>query len=355
MPIDHLPNEIVNSIFLTLPDISSVLALASTSHYFHGVYHGSQRLAILTAAADAEYGPIDDILQICTYNASQPAHIHRSVPMSDALIKQVLKIGRTAAQWEEVYPFKKWKNDYANRRLITPTERFKFRRAMYRLWLFTRAFHTRAYPRTSRNVPQTMQDRAALLHNWSTAQLAEMLDVHTILRDVISNNICPSNGKIRQKFAKRYPESNHQLLFNIHLNYPPPSASWCATDGWFDRSLISSAKYHQIHSARLQPSRYHEPGAEGWGDDINHYYIVEDMLKLDPRQLLFLRDKCPLKTHVELWLRGNLEGGTEWFVNNGESFCETVWHVVKQRGGEVDAFKAAVEEGEMGVAVTEEE
>lgn len=114
-------------------------------------------------------------------------------------------------------------------------------------------------------------------------------------------------------------------------------------------SIITSAKY--THT-RLQPSRWHEPGMEGWGDDINHYYVVEDMLKLDPQQLLFLRDRCTLKVQVEGFIKTRVEGGEGgWFANNGETFCETLWAVLKQRGVEVDAFKGAVEDGEMGVAV----
>ncbi|KAI7222975.1 hypothetical protein KC333_g806 [Hortaea werneckii] len=357
MFFDILPNEIVTHVFHSLSDISSVLALASTCHHFHDVYQ-KQKLSILTQAADAELGPIDDIVQIVTQNTSQPAHIHRNVPMSDALLKDVWRVGKVAQQWEDVYPFKKWKNDYSARRLLTPAERYTLRRAIYRVWLFSAAFHTRQYIRTSRNLPHIVHERALLLHNFSTVELSEMLDVHCILKDVIANNICPSNGKIRQKFHKRYPESNHQLLFNIHLNYPPPpNPSWQAGggDGWFNSSLITSAKYHQTHMSRLQPSRFHEPGSEGWGDDISHYYVVEDMSKLDPGQILFLKHRAPLKQQVDMWLRTSLEGGVEWFVNNGETFSETLGFVIRQRGGDMEALRDAVAEGEMGVAVLEAE
>ncbi|KAI6841370.1 hypothetical protein KC332_g12160 [Hortaea werneckii] len=357
MFFDILPNEIVTHVFHSLPDVSSVLALASTCHHFHDVYQ-KQKLSILTQAADAELGPIDDIVQIVTQNTSQPAHIQRNVPMSDALLKDVWRVGKVAQQWEDVYPFKKWKNDYSARRLLTPAERYTLRRAIYRVWLFSAAFHTRQYIRTSRNLPHIMHERALLLHNFSTVELSEMLDVHGILKDVIANNICPSNGKVRQKFHKRYPESNHQLLFNIHLNYPPPpTPSWqaAAGDGWFNSSLITSAKYHQTHLSRLQPSRFHEPGSEGWGDDISHFYVVEDMSKLDPGQILFLKNRAPLKQQVDMWLRTSLEGGVEWFVNNGETFSETLGFVIRQRGGDMEALRGAVAEGEMGIAVLEAE
>lgn len=353
MLFDVLPNEIVSHVFFSLLDVSSVLNLASTCQHFNDVYH-KQRLAILTEAADAEFGPIDDIVQIVTQNASQPAHKRRSVPMSDALLKQVLRVGRVAQQWEEIYPLKKWKTDYANRRLLTPKERHTLRRALYRLWLYDKAFHNRQYIRTTRNLPHVLDTRAALLHNFNMCALAEMLDVQRVIRATVASNICPSNGKIRQMFQKRYPDSNQQLLFNIHLNYPPPPNQLPTTsDGWLNNSIMSSAKYHQTHMSRLQPSRAHEPGAEGWGDDIGHYYVVEDMMKLDPEQILFLRDRCPMKTQVEAYVRSCEDGG-EWFVNNGETFEETLWYVLSQRGGHSASLKTAVEEREMGVAVVED-
>lgn len=341
MYLDTLPTEITTQIFLSLPNISSVIALSETSHRFYSILHSSKKLVILREAADVEFGPIDEIVQLVTHNASQPAHVRRSVPLSEALLHQIVKVGRVAKRWEEVYPFKKWKSDFSNRRLLSNTERFLVRRAIYRLWLFAKAFHNSAHVRTCRSIPEIIRERAALLHNFPTQELGEMLDVHQILRDVIANNICPSNGKMRQKFQKRFPESNHQLLFNIHLNYPPAPSSF-VPDVWFHNSTYGSSKYH----SRLQPSRFHDPGAEGWGDDINHYYVVEDMMKLDPEQILHLRDSCPLKVQVETYVKG-VAG--EWFSNNGETFSETLAFVVKQRGDDWEELRAAVEDGEVGI------
>ncbi|EMC97166.1 hypothetical protein BAUCODRAFT_441481 [Baudoinia panamericana UAMH 10762] len=348
MYFDALPNEILSHVYATLPNIASVLALASTCKHLHTVYHSSQRLSLLATVADTEFGPLDDIIQICTHNASQPAHHHRTAALSTALLTQILSIGRTALAWEDIYPFKKWKSDFASRRLLSAPERRRLRRALYRLWLYSHAFHTRDYPRTTRNHPATIAERAALLHNWTTADLAAMWDVHVVIRDVVANNVCPSNGKIAAKFSKRYPESTHQLLFNIHYA-PPPAPSFCATEAWFS---TPSLKYPAVsNSNRLQPTRFHEPGGEGWGDEIQHYYVVEDMMKLDPGQILFLRNFCSLKLHVQAWIRMNVPGAAEWFVENGETFSETVGVVVRQRGGEMEEFRVGVEEGAMGVAL----
>lgn len=346
MYFDDLPTEITTQIFLSVSDLASAIALSSTCHRFHNVYHSSKKLLILSQAAEAEFGPVSDIIQLVTHNASQSAHVRRDVPVSDALIRQVVKAGRIARRWEEVYPFKKWKSNFASRRILSGHERYLIRRAIYRLWLYAKAFHNASHVRTCRGMTEFVRERARLLQNFSTAELAEMLDVQSIMRDVVANNVCPSNGKIRQKFHKRFPESNHQLLFNIHLNYPPAAPSSFVPS---DYSYHNSSNSAYARARLQQPSRWFEPGAEGWGDDISHYYVVEDMMKLDPEQILLLRSQCSLKAQVEAYVKDL----GEWFGNNGQTFSETLGFVIRQRGGDVEELKAAIEDGDVGVAVVD--
>lgn len=108
MSFELLPTEIITQIYLSLPDISSAVALSATTERFHTIFHSPQNLAILSSIAGNEFGPLDDINQLVTQNSSQPAHIRRQVPLSVALIRQVVHVGRVAQQWEEVYQFKKW-------------------------------------------------------------------------------------------------------------------------------------------------------------------------------------------------------------------------------------------------------
>ncbi|TKX22293.1 F-box domain-containing protein 7 [Elsinoe australis] len=349
MFLDELPTETITNIFLFVPSVSSALALSSTCHRFRTIFKSSKRLLILGQAAENQYGPLHDIVQLVTYNSSQPAHLSREAPISDALLKSIVQVGQVAAKWEEVYPFKKWKHDYSFRRLLTPDERWVLRRAIYRLWLFSKAYHNALHPRLMRVSPQATRERSLLLHNYNIGELAEMLDVHNILRDVISNNICPSNGTVRRKFQKRYPGSNYQLLFNIHLNYPPSFNDTFVNSDAYHNHRSSSAVQSKFHN-KFVPSRSHEPGGEGWGEDISHYYVVEDMLKLDPGQILHLRDNAPLKGQVEAFV-GELG---EWFDNNGETFCQTMALVVYQRGREMEEIKEAVEDGVLGVAVEDD-
>jgi hypothetical protein len=364
MLFEDLATELVSHIFLYCSSITDVLALSSTCRRFHYIYASSQKLAILEHAAEAEFGPLQDLTQLLTHNDSQPAHIIRSVPFSIALLKQIVHAGRIAEKWCDIYPFKKWKYNYENRRLITEEERYRIRRAIYRLWLYSRAFHNRDHPRESRATRPLFQKRAQLLHNWSTPELAEIADVHSVLREVVHSNICPSNGTISRKFKKRHPEMNdHHLLFNIHLNYPapafappPPHNPFTSNisqyhthpptlQSYFNTTPTFSARYATTKS-KFNTSGY-EVGAEGWGDDIPHYYIVEDMLKLDPEQILWLKENAPLKGMVEGYVRGL----GDWFENNGETWGQTLEWVLDERGEDVGEFLGRVADGEMGAAV----
>lgn len=90
-------------------------------------------------------------------------------------------------------------------------------------------------------------------------------------------------------------------------------------------------------------------GAEGWGDDIPHYYVVEDMLKLNPGQIIYLKENAPLKGMVQNYVR---ELG-DWFENNGETWGQTLEWVLNERGEDIAEFAAAIEEGSSGVALTD--
>ncbi|TKA68747.1 hypothetical protein B0A49_07023 [Cryomyces minteri] len=351
MYLGDLATELIEQIFISCTTVESVVALSSTCHRFHSIY-SSRKLSVLANVAEAQYGPLHDITQLLTHNDSQFAHVPRSVPFSLALLAQIVRTGRVAVRWANIYPFKKWKLDSENRRLLTSTERYRVRRAIYRLWLFTAAFHTPYHPRHTRANPTMQHERTMLLHNCSTIQLAEMADMHAIMRDVVSSNVCPSNGTIARKFRKRFPDpADHQLVFNmnIHLNYPIAADHYTHARSW--PAALLSSPFH----AKYRATPHHEPGAEGWGDDIAHYYVVQDMLKLSLEQILWLKENAPYKGQVQAYVK---ELG-DWFENNGETFGQTLELVICERdGGLEDAiglFWDAVGCGRAGVTKDEED
>jgi hypothetical protein len=354
MLFEDLATELVLQIFFSCNTIVDVLALSSASHRFRKIYASSQRLAILHSAAEAQYGPLQDLTQLLTHNASQPAHVIRDAPFSAALLKQIVHYGRVAEKWCDIYPFKKWKHNYESRRLLTSKEHYCLRRAIYRSWLYSRAFHNRDNPRELRATRTMLLRRAALLHNWNTWELAEIADVNAVIREVVHSSICPSNGTIARKFKKRFPENEHSLLFNIHLNYPPPQTHnpFAAHYTITSNSLSSHFNNTPTYTSRYASSKFsllpnHEIGAEGWGDDIPHYYVIEDMLKMDPEQIMWLKENAPLKGMVEGFVRSL----GDWFENNGETWVQTLEWVLAQRGEDVGEFMEAVQSGELGVAV----
>lgn len=344
MQFKNLPTELLIHIFLSSSSITDILSLASTCRRFHRILNANtpNKLQILYTVTSYEFSPIDDIIQLVTQNESQPVHIRREAPLSFPLLKQIAEVGQVARKWEVIYPFKKWKVDYENRRLLSDGEKWRVRRAVYRLWLYTRAFHSRTFDRYTRNLRPVVLERARLLHNWSNEELADIDDLRGVMHDVVRNHICPSNGTIERKFRKRFPAGNGQLTFNF-LPMPgevKPAENY-STDHYFYTHPTDAVKYR----SRFRNDIFHDPGYEGWGDEIPHYYVVEDMMKLDPGQVLWLREHAPLKEQVEAYI----ESLGEWFRNNGETFGETLAWVMLERGQDVEYFRAAIYDRDMGI------
>ena len=387
MLLDNLPTEIILHIFRSAPTLSTVLALASTDRRLYRIYSGSQKLPILFSAAERQYGPLRDAIQLVTHNASQSAHIQRSVPHSRALLKQLLAVGTVAQRWATLCPLHRWRRDFENRRALRPDEARRLRRAVYRLWLYSRAFHNSSHQRSARLRPDTVRERAALLHGWNNAELVELEDVRDMLRNVLRWRVCPSNGTVlrryRRRFNKRagdeddsaddddggewwmrghdYGGRNKSVMkLDQPLFHPPTrAATWHTTHFHSTPTAAATFRHHPAQPAVHEWSYFglnSKPdvmmmAAEGWGDEVPHYYVLEDMLKLDPGQILWLRDHAPgNKPLVESYVK-NLG---EWFENNGETFGQTLADVLAERGEELGELRESLEGRGCGVVVEEQ-
>lgn len=318
MQLTDLANELLLHIFQSCPTIPSLLALSSTCKHFHSILT-SHRLPTLYQAAESQYGPLSSATLIVTHNASQLPHIPRpSPPQSLALLTRLIEVGRVADKWTALYPTQKWRGEHSSdRKLLNPGERYRLRRACYRIWLYTLAFHVRSQTRYTRLQPQAIRARALLLRPWPGRQLAEMLDLQGIFRQVLHSYVCPSDGTVLRRHRQRYPVAE---------------------------------------VGRRRGERF-EAEAEGWGDEVAHYYVVEDMLKVHPGQLMRLFESVTGKREVReegdvsvVVVLGSAKGVVEhflaglgdWFENNGETLCETVGVVVGDRGGDVGALREGV-------------
>lgn len=361
MQVSDLPNELLLHVFQSCSSIPDVLNLAATCHHFRSILTASQRLPVLFRAAEAQFGPLADAISLVTHNASQPAHIPRvSPPLSFALLTRLLEVGRVANQWTAIYPMRKWRgSDSESRRLLSSRECYRVRRAVYRLWLYAAAFHTVLHPRTTRLSPPIIGTRAALLRPWSTTQLAEMIDLHFIFRGVLESCICPSNSQVLRHHRARYLDySSAPALRFVQSGFATVQmarAKQVLAQDIFHRPVHVMSIYDYPADVRL-----------GWGDEISNYYVIEDMLKLDPGQLLFLYEMVTggsLTASSGVWyLNHNYQssagmaeqhgvveafvGGLgEWFENNGSTLAQTTEWVLEGRGEDFTELKQEVENG----------
>ncbi|KAF7510281.1 hypothetical protein GJ744_006977 [Endocarpon pusillum] len=309
MPFQDLAPEIILTILRNCSSITDLVNLFRSCRRIHSMLSTSQKTSMLYHVAEIEFGPLHDAFQLLTLNNSQPAHLIRDPPRSHSLLRQVIAVGRVAKKWEDIYPLCKWDSDFVDRRSLSGDERYRLRRAIYRYWLYTHAFHTPAYPRTSRRIPQLVIQRVQLLHNWSTRELFEIDDFQATLRALIGSRICPSDSAV-------------QAIGHGDGEYPEPSSV---------KRLLTTAAQDLFHTSRdghmvHRQDRYHMNVSMGWGDPITHYYIIEDLLKLDPKAVLWLYD------HSQKWqVEGYLNSLGEWFCNNGDTFSETLTCVLQRR------------------------
>lgn len=167
-----------------------------------------------------------------------------------------------------------------------------------------------------------------------------MVDLQCIMRKVLARHICPSNGAVIRRHKERCGE---------------------------DIPLVGGPAFDTLGQKmqRYNPSRdfsVRQPDAwEGWGDDVAHYYVLEDMLKLDPMDIMQLYQFCAgngklgeLVGAVDGWRIGtkkqvvetHVAGMGDWFLDNGQTLGETVNFVVSERGeDEIEGVGAIVADG----------
>ena len=366
MLLTDLATELLLHIFNSLPTIPSVLALSLTCRHFRTLI-STHRLPLLYLAAEAQLGPLPDAIRLVTHNSTQPVHISRPAPpQSLALLQRLLVVGRTANKLADLYPTQKWHGTElsSSRRSLTNLEARHLRRAVYRLWLYTLAFHNATHTRRSRQQPPVVRSRALLLRPWPASELAEMLDVQYLLRGLLEHHICPSNGTVLRRHRARYPHEQQAPV--VHNGYPKSNSSLQQQLDFQAKYFHSTPQVSKLLVATRDSHRYGSSGGgsggviDGWGDEIAHYYVLEDMLKLDPGQIMWLYEhvatgssaldggqgNASAKDRVQAYINGV---GGDWFENNGETYGETVEFLIVERGGEIEDLRADVEDGAEGV------
>jgi hypothetical protein len=291
------------------------------------------------------WGPLDDVYQLVTYNSTQPVSTKRTPVLSFALLTQVSRIGRVAVWYENMYTKTRWDGDKAYlRRELTPREAFALRRAIYRIWLFDKAFHASTSSRTMRMTPALVSERCQLLRTWTTDELLEIDDARGVLESLVATELCPTDGEV---FWRRGGEAWNKHSYD-------PTGGRCGPNTLSIQGMFHDSRNDVVfeHGLRLPAPQLREQSMGGWGDEVEQYHAMNDMLKLSPAELMWLYDNAITKQDVELFVQD--KAGGQWFWNNGETMLHTWILVLHGRGVPVQEVREKVYCGLAGVAVDDE-
>jgi hypothetical protein len=341
--LTDLPTETLLGIYSSCSSVHDVLNLSQTCRRLHALLSSSKKLSVLLSVAETHAGPIFDVVQLLTLNDVQAAHEIRQPSVSYSLLRDIISVSYTALEWQEIYPSRKWQEKYADRRILNLGEQYSLRRAIYRLWLFSRAFHNCNHPRESRLHPTMMIERCRLLRTWSTEELAEIEDFRGIMRSVLESTIL-GNEDLRWELEPTSGRYHHNLgVFPVasrsYLNSATTLKNAFHTS-YDDRCLVKQKRRDaQVSSFPI--------GMYGWVDDITRFYVLEDLMKLDPEQVLWLRENAYLDVQVSDEVAPL---GEDWFIDNGETFSQTFDMVMADRGEDALEIRERIARGDLGIA-----
>jgi len=199
--------------------------------------------------------------------------------MSIALARQIVIVGRVVNRWEELYPLLRWRVETDYRRHLSLHERHRFRQAMYRVWLYAKAFHGPEFLAKERSIPRaTSRDpRLSFIRQFNNHDIIEIAELYDVLHEMVNNDICPSNAMIQKRYAQGFPGKD-VLYFGSYETYPLSSGS-------------HEAMRRKVPSLQLPRDMVRD----AWGCYTSQYTQVEDVMKLKPDQLLHLRDDLHCK------------------------------------------------------------
>ncbi|QSZ32693.1 hypothetical protein DSL72_002272 [Monilinia vaccinii-corymbosi] len=177
MGIAKLSTELLQKIY-EYSDLLDILHLSQTSKRNYNALRGRYSPIIRQALEDA-YGPIPSLVKLIISDESLKAKsvistgirrdntLDRLLRVSDEpflspqMLVKMVKFGRVASRWVEIFPQFRWRVDYQNRRFLRPHEQQRLRRAIYNYWTYGTLFHDETYTNFNPDLPSYLDSQPA--------------------------------------------------------------------------------------------------------------------------------------------------------------------------------------------------
>jgi hypothetical protein len=344
MALQDLAPELLIRIFESLSTVSDIVNLSLTCRYLSAILPSSQKLTIFYRALDETDGPVEEIIQLLTQNQNQSVHIRRTPPLSLALLSQVTAVARVARRYVDLYPRFRWpEGESAHRRLLSPHEARRLRRAVYRMWSYVKAFHQFSY-RVETIESMVKEERLKLLRSWSNDELLELENLRGLMEQLLATEICPTDGEV----YSRIPEDAQQ--FHLSLRYPHRRPVSVIPSGYHDLFYSSHLSETGLNKQSVQELRLRH--MQGWGSEMQNFYFIQSFLKLSPAQILWLYDNAVSRADVE----GFIEQQTHdrCFFESGSLLFHDWVTLLHARNVDVQQAREAVWSGNAGIVIEQE-
>ena len=234
-----IPIEVLLEIYLHL-DVQAIFELSITSRDFYSFFQ-RRKVEILLPVLLRDFNPFDELLQVHTASVedvsnggqykprkivlkrfagdeglvfSQGSCVPDSAktpgPASSAIVltkddlTRLLKKCRLVREWEGLFPQMRWFHQPEDCRLLRSHELVRFRRALYRWWMYGIHFHGDApRPRIGHPEPYVNDIRTSQMRYHSTVELLELMDLLETVKDIILHYICPRLDPNAQEVRSR--------------------------------------------------------------------------------------------------------------------------------------------------------
>jgi hypothetical protein len=165
-----------------------------------------------------------------------PQRTQTAVVLDERDLNGLLRHCRLVRKWEQLFPQMRFYYEPENCRTLRPHEAVRFRRALYRWWLYGIYFHG-DLPRPRVGLPEPFVEdiRTSQMRRHSTGELLELMDLVETMKDVVLNYICP-------RLDPNHLQSFDELpLVDYDSREQSLAASWADQSRW-GRVLKTYAK-----------------------------------------------------------------------------------------------------------------